>query len=89
MSFDKLNFNNTANIEGEWFINENLDLTYLSALNSDFIPSDTSTDIDSDPLSAINVLTSLHALVKSALMVHKKTSDAQGAFFEAPAKHKG
>ena len=31
---DKLNFNNTANVEGEWFINENLDLTYFSALAS-------------------------------------------------------
>jgi len=26
MSIDKLNFNTTANVEGEWFINENLDL---------------------------------------------------------------
>ena len=31
---DKLNFNNTANVEGEWFINENLDLAYFSTLAS-------------------------------------------------------
>ena len=29
MSIDKLNFNTTANVEGEWFINENLNLTYF------------------------------------------------------------
>jgi len=35
MSIDKLNFNIIANVEGEWFINENLDLAYLSVLASD------------------------------------------------------
>ena len=28
-SVDKLDFNNTINVEGEWFINENLDLSYF------------------------------------------------------------
>jgi len=84
---DKLNFNNIANVEGEWFINENLDLTYLSALVSDFVPSDTSTDVNSDFLSAIDALTSLHAPVRSSFMVREKTSNAQGSFFEVPAKH--
>jgi len=42
-SVDKLIFNNIANDAGEWYINENLDLAYLSALVSDLIPSDTST----------------------------------------------
>jgi len=28
-SNDKLDFNNTTNIEGEWFINENLDLAFF------------------------------------------------------------
>ena len=49
MSIDKLDINTTANVEGEWFINENLDLAYFSAFAFDSIPSDTSTDIDSDP----------------------------------------
>jgi len=31
-SIDKLDFNTTINIEGEWFINEDLDLVYFSAL---------------------------------------------------------
>jgi len=33
-SIDKLDFNNTANDEGEWFINEDLDLAYFSTLAS-------------------------------------------------------
>jgi len=76
MSIDKLNFNNTANVEGEWFISENLNLAYHSALASDSVPSNTSTNIDSVPLSVIDVLTSLYAPVRSSLMVHEKTSDA-------------
>jgi len=35
MSIDKLDINTTANVEGEWFINENLDLAYFSAFASD------------------------------------------------------
>ena len=54
---DKLNFNNTANDAGEWYVNENLDLAYLSVLASDSIPSNTSTDVDSDLLSIIDTLT--------------------------------
>jgi len=88
-SIDKLNFNNTANVEGEWVINKNLDLTYFSVLASDSVLSDTSTDVDNDPLSVINVLISLHAPIRSSLMVHEKTNDEQGAFFEVPAKHRG
>ena len=34
-SIDKLNFNTTANIEGEWFINENIDLAYFFAFAYD------------------------------------------------------
>ena len=45
MSIDKLDFDTTAHIESEWFINEVLDLTYFSAFASDSVPSDTSTDV--------------------------------------------
>ena len=48
-SIDKLDFTTTVDVEGEWFINENLDLAYFSAFAFDSVPSDTSTDIDSDP----------------------------------------
>jgi len=82
-SIDKLDFNNTATVEGEWFINENLDLVYLSALVSDSVPSDTN-----NLLSVIDALTSFHAPVRLSFMVHEKTSDRQGAFFEVSAKHK-
>ena len=85
-SIDKLDFNNTANVEGEWSINENLDLAYLYALASDYVPSDFSIDINSDILSTIDALTSLHTPIRSSFIVHEKTSDAQGAFFEVPAK---
>ena len=33
-SIYKLDFDTTANVEGEWFINENLDLAYFSAFAS-------------------------------------------------------
>jgi len=47
-SIDKLDFNTTANIEGKWFINKDLNLVYFSAFTSDYVLSDTSTDVDSD-----------------------------------------
>ena len=50
-SIDKLDFDTAANVEGEWFINENLDLTNFSVFASDSVPSDTSTDVDNDPWS--------------------------------------
>ena len=62
---------------------------YFSAFVSDSVPSDTSTDIDSDQWIVVDALTLLHALIKSSFIVHEKTSDAQGAFFEVPTKHKG
>jgi len=71
-SIGKLRSNATANVEGEWFINKDLDLAYISVLASDSVPSDTSTDVDSDPWSAMIALTSLHAPVKSSLLVCEK-----------------
>ena len=88
-SINKLDFNNTANDVGEWYINKNLDLAYLSVLASNFVPSDTSTDIDSDFLSTIDALTSLQKPVRSSFIVHEKINDAQRAFFEVSTKHKG
>ena len=69
MSIDKLDFDTTANVEGEWFINKNLDLAYLFAFASDSIPSKTNTDVGSDPWLAMNALTSLRAPIKSSLLV--------------------
>ena len=60
MSINKLNFNNTINVEGQWFINENLDLACLFALAFESVPSDTSFDVDTDLLSALHALISLH-----------------------------
>ena len=48
MSIDKLNFNTSTNVEGEWFINGNLDFVYFLTFTSDSVPLDTSTDVDSD-----------------------------------------
>jgi len=53
----------------------------------DYVLSDTSTDMDSNQWSAVYAMTSVHAPIKSSFMVHKKTSDAHGAFFEVSAKH--
>jgi len=47
-SIDKLNFDTVTNIEGEWFINKNLDFAYLSVFISDSVPLDTSTNASSD-----------------------------------------
>jgi len=61
-------------------------LAYFSVFASNSVPSDTSTDVDSDLWLALNVLRSLCALIKSFLMVHEKIGDAREAFFEVPAK---
>jgi len=70
-SANKLDINNPANDVGEWYTNEELDLAYFSVFASDFVPSDTSTDVDDDPWSAIAALTSLHVSVKSSLMAYQ------------------
>ena len=88
-SIDNLDFNNTANDEGEWFINEDLNLTYFFALTSDYLPSNISTDIDSDHVSAIHTLTSLHASIRSFFMVLERASEAHGSFFKVPVKYEG
>jgi len=53
------------------------------------MPSDTSTDVNDDPWSAIDALTSLHVPVRSSLTVYQSVNDAQGSFFEVPARRKG
>ena len=58
-SINKLDVNNTANDVGKWYINEELDLAYISVFASDSIPSDTSTDVGDDYWSVIDSLTSL------------------------------
>jgi len=69
-SINKLDVNNTANAVGEWYINEELDLAYFSVFASNSVPSDTGTNIDDDPWSAINTLTSLYIPVRSSLTVY-------------------
>ena len=76
----------TANDVGEWYINEELDLTYFPVFASDSELSDTNTDVDDDPWSAINAQTSLHESVRSSLMVYQSVSDAHESFFEVPSK---
>jgi len=53
------------------------------------VPSDTSTDVDDDPWSAIDALTSLHVPMRSSLMVYQDVSDAQGSLLMVPARRKG
>jgi len=87
-SINKLDVNNTANDAGEWYINEKLDLAYLYVFASDFVSSDTSTDIGDDPWSAIDALTSFHVPVRSSLTVYQDVSDAEGSLFMVPARRK-
>jgi len=88
MSIDKLDFNNTVNDVGEWFINEDLDLAYFSVLASDSVPL-VLVGTDSDPISAIHVLTSLHAPIRSSFMMRERENDAHGVFFKVSVKYKG
>jgi len=60
-----------ANNVGEWYINKELDLAYFSIFASDFVPSDTSTDVGDGPWSAIDALTSLYVPVRSSLTVYQ------------------
>ena len=55
-SVNKFDVNNTASDIDEQYINKELDLAYFSVLASDSVPSDTSTDVDDDPWSAIDAL---------------------------------
>ena len=87
-SINKLDVNNTSNDVDEWYINEGLDLAYFSVFASNSVPSDISIDVDDDPWSAIDALTSLHVSVRSTLTVYQDISDAQGSFFEIPARRK-
>jgi len=89
MSIDKYSFNTTANVKGEWFINENLDFSYFSAFAPDSVPSDTSTNVNSDLWSAMNALTSFCEPIKSSFMVREKIGDTHNTLFEVPAKQKG
>jgi len=88
-SINKLDINNTANNVGEWHINEELDLAYLSVFASDSVPSDTSTDVSNDPRSVINILTSLHVPVRSSLTAYQGVNEAQESLFKVPARRKG
>ena len=88
-SIGKLSSNITTNVKGEWLINKGLDLAYFSIFASNSVLSDTNTNMDSDPWSAMNALTSLRAPIKSSLLVHKKIRGAHNDLFKLSAKRKG
>ena len=71
MSINKLDVNNTVNDAGEWYINEELDLAYLSVFAFDSMQSDTSTDVGDDPWSTIDALTSLHVPARLSLTAYQ------------------
>jgi len=89
MSINKLDVNNNADDVAEWYINEKLDLTYFSVFASDSVSSDTSTDVDNDPWSAMDALTSLHVPMKSSLKTYQDVGDVQESVFMIPARRKG
>jgi len=55
----------------------------------DSVPSDTSTDVDDDPWSAMDALTSLHVPVKSSFETYRDAGNAQESIFTVPARRKG
>ena len=52
------------------------DLVYYSAFASNSVPSNTSTDVDSDQWPTVDALKSLRVPIKSSFIVREKTSDA-------------
>lgn len=48
MGLDNFDFDNTAFNGGAWYLNENVELGYLSACASDSIPLDTEIDIEDE-----------------------------------------
>jgi len=87
-SINKLDVNNTADDVGEWYINEELNLAYFSVFTSDSVPSDTNTEVDNDPWSVMDTLTSLHVRMKSSLKTYQDVGDAQESVFMVPARRK-
>ena len=51
--------------------------------------SDTSTEVDNDPWSAVDALISLHVPMRSSLKMYQDVSDAQGSLFKVPSRRKG
>ena len=88
-SINKLDVNNTADDVGGWYINEELKLVYFSVFASDSVPSDTSTEVDNDPWSAMDALTSLHVLMKSSLKMFQDVGGMQKSVFMVPARRRG
>ena len=88
-STNKLDVDNTADDVGGWYLNEDLDLAYLSVFASDSVPSDTSTEVDDDLWSAMDALTSLHVPVKSSFETYRDAGNAQESIFMVPARRKG
>jgi len=89
MNINKLDVINAANDVGEWYINEELNLAYFSVFASDSVLSDTSTDVDNDPWSSMDALTSLHVPVKLSLKMYQDVSDMQESVFMVPVRRKG
>jgi len=87
-STNKLDVNNTANVVGEWYINEELNLSYFSMFASDSVPSYTSTEVDNDPWSAMDALTLLYVPLNSSLKTYQDVGDAQESVFMVPARRK-
>ena len=56
---------------------------------SDSVLLDTSTEVDDDPWSAMDALTSLHVPVKSSFETYQDAGDAQKSIFMVPARRKG
>lgn len=55
MGLDNLDFDKIAFNEGVWYLNDNVELSYLSVCASDLIAFDTETDIDDEVQGDINI----------------------------------
>jgi len=60
-SYGKLDCYNTADDEGEWFINEDVNSAYFPVASLECVSLDEYTDTGDDPVKRINTLPSMHA----------------------------
>lgn len=79
MSLEGLEINDTTN-DACKRVNDNLDFTYLSSIDTDFIPPDASTNINS--LSNFVVLTSIYMSIQWLLILCSIMDDAIEEIFE-------
>lgn len=77
---EDLDVKDTANDVDEWAINENLE--FASDIATNFVPSTTSTDVDS--FSDFKTLATMHLPNRSTITLQSSIDNADGEVFKVP-----